>query len=397
MVNGLGGLALLAAVAVGAYAAIRVVLLPLVRKAAQKTAVRWDDILTDRKVLNRIAWLAPLVVARVGLDIVLDEPDLERWLDLSGRVLDALLIVAGLLVLSATTGAVNRIYTSLEVSRERPIKGYLQIAMIIAWVFGSIVVVARLADQSIGLFVGGLGAASAVIILVFRDTILSFVASIQLAGNDMLRVGDWIEMPSQNADGDVIEVALHTVKVQNWDKTITTIPTYELITDSFKNWRGMSETGARRIKRSMMIDVSTVAFLTDEQIERWSRFAPIADYMHHKRAELAEWNRQLDDGDGLRDNPRRLTNIGTFRAYVVAYLKAHPRLATETQTMLVRQLQPGPHGLPLEIYVFTDTTAWAEYEAIQADIFDHLLAIIGEFGLRIHQAPSGADIAALRQ
>lgn len=397
MVNGFGGLAVLAAVAVGAYAAIRFVLLPLVRKAAQRTAVRWDDILADRKLLNRIAWLAPLVVARIGLDIVLDDPDLERWVDLSARVLDALLIVAGLLVLSATTGAVNRVYTSLEVSRERPIKGYLQIAMIIAWVFGSIVVVARLADQSIGLFVGGLGAASAVIILVFRDTILSFVASIQLAGNDMLRVGDWIEMPSQNADGDVIEVALHTVKVQNWDKTITTIPTYELITDSFKNWRGMSETGARRIKRSMMIDVSTVTFLTDEQIERWSRFAPIAGYMHHKRTELAEWNRQLDDGDGLRDDPRRLTNIGTFRAYVVAYLKAHPRLATETQTMLVRQLQPGPQGLPLEIYVFTDTTAWAEYEAIQADIFDHLFAIIGEFGLRIHQAPSGADIAALRQ
>ena len=388
---------MLVSVAIAAYGAVRFVLLPLVRRAATKTAVRWDDILTDRKVLNRISWLAPLVVSRIGVDVVLGESGLENWLALSQRVLDALLIVVGLLVLSALIGAANTIYSSLDVSRERPIKGYLQIAMIIAWVFGAIVVVARLANQSIGLFVGGLGAASAVIILVFKDTILSLVASLQLTGNDMLRLGDWIEMPSQNADGDVIEVALHTVKVQNWDKTITTIPTYKLITDSFKNWRGMSETGARRIKRSLMIDVSTIAFLTQEQIEQWSRFAPLADYMDEKRMELLHSNGQLDDDDGLLDEPRRLTNIGTFRAYVITYLRAHPRLATDSQTILVRQLQAGPHGLPLEIYVFTDTTEWAEYESIQADIFDHLLAVVGDFGLRVHQAPSGADIAAINQ
>lgn len=399
MTDGLGALGTLLGAAVVAYLLIRYVMLPLVHHAARTTSVRWDDLLADRKLLNRISWLAPLLVVRLGLEIVVENPDLEPWLDLSRRILDALLVVVGLLVLSALSGAVNRIYSTLEIANERPIKGYLQIAMIIAWVFGAIVVVARLADQSIGLFVGGLGAASAVIILVFRDTILSFVASIQLTGNDMLRVGDWIEMPSQNADGDVIEVALHTVKVQNWDKTVTTIPTYELITDSFKNWRGMSDAGARRIKRSLMIDASTIRFLDDAEVERWSRFAPLADYMDAKREELSEWNRALadGDGDGIVDDPRRLTNIGTFRAYVIRYLQQHPRLATETQTMLVRQLQPGPNGLPLEIYVFTDTTVWAEYESIQADIFDHLLAVIGEFGLRIHQAPSGADIVALRQ
>jgi miniconductance mechanosensitive channel len=268
--------------------------------------------------------------------------------------------------------------------------------MLVAWVLGAVVIIARLAGQPIGFFLGGIGALSAVVILVFRDTILSLVASVQLTSNDMLRVGDWIEMPTQNADGDVIEVALHTVKVQNWDKTITTIPTYKLISDSFKNWRGMQEAGGRRIMRSIVLDLSTIRFLDEEEIERWSRFVPLADYMAGKRSELAAWNAGQPSGGELIGDPRRLTNVGTFRAYVIAYLRAHPRLATDSMTMLVRQLQPTEHGLPIQIYAFTATTEWAPYESIQADVFDHLLAIVPEFGLRVFQTPSGADVAALR-
>ncbi len=397
MLEGFGGGLVLLGIAVLTYVIARYLLLPLVHRAAARTATRWDDVLADRKLLNRISWFAPLVVVRVGLDVLLSDAELEDWLSLGQRLADVLLVIVGLLALNALASAIDRIYSTLDIALQRPIKGYLQIAMIILWVFGGIVIVARLADQSIGLFVGGLGALSAVVILVFRDTILSLVASVQLTGNDMLRVGDWIEMPAQDADGDVIEVALHTVKVQNWDKTITTIPTYQLISDSFKNWRGMSESGGRRIKRSLMIDMSTIRFLDDEEIEHWARFAPIAEYMQSKRDEISQWNASVADGDDLVGDPRRLTNIGTFRAYVIAYLREHPQLAADTMTMLVRQLQPTPEGLPLEIYVFTATTEWAAYEGIQADLFDHLLAIIGEFGLRVHQTPTGADIAMIAE
>ena len=209
----------------------------------------------------------------------------------------------------------------------------------------------------------------------------------------MVRVGDWIEMPSCGADGDVIDVALHTVRVQNWDKTITTIPTHKLISESFKNWRGMSMSGGRRIKRSLFIDVSSIRFLDDAEVESFKRFALLRAYVENKEAELARYNERV--GETSNENLRRLTNIGTFRAYVVSYLRNHPKIH-EGLTLLVRQLQPGPQGLPLEIYAFTNDTNWAAYESIQADIFDHLIAIIGDFGLRVFQQPSGADIAALR-
>jgi len=230
--------------------------------------------------------------------------------------------------------------------------------------------------------------------LVFKDTILSLVASVQLSSNDMLRVGDWIEMPGMNADGDVVDIALHTVKVQNFDKTITTIPTYRLIADSFRNWRGMQDAGARRIKRAIPLDQNAIRFLTPDEIDNLRRFRLLEGYLAGKDAELAEWNAQQSAagvaGSNLV-NARRITNIGTFRAYVVAYLKAHPRL-TDAMTLLVRQLPPTAQGLPLEIYCFTDTTNWDEYEAIQSDIFDHLLAILPEFQLHVFQEPSGVDV-----
>ena len=255
---------------------------------------------------------------------------------------------------------------------------------------GSIVTLAVLMDKNPTVFLSGVGALTAVLMLVFKDTLLSFVASIQLASNDMLRVGDWLEMPQLGADGDVIDIALHTVKVQNWDKTISTIPTHRLINDSFKNWRGMSESGGRRIKRRINVDMSSIRFLTEDEIDRLEGFALLKDYIAEKKKDIAAYNKEHASGPDVIHKARRLTNIGCFRAYIAAYLREHPKIHRE-MTFLVRQLQSTPQGLPIEVYVFTNITNWNEYEGIQSDIFDHLLAIAGEFGLQVFQDPSGAD------
>jgi miniconductance mechanosensitive channel len=261
------------------------------------------------------------------------------------------------------------------------------------YLFSVVLIIAALIDRSPLLLLSGLGAMTAVLMLVFRDTLMSLVAGVQLSSHDMLRVGDWIEMPQLNADGDVIDIALHTVKVQNWDKTITSIPTHRLISESFRNWRGMSESGGRRIRRALLLDQGAVHFLEPEERERLRRFAVIDDYLARKREELDAWNATLIAAGRDPVNTRRVTNLGTFRAYVEAWLRAHPRIRQD-MTLLVRQLAPGPCGLPLEIYCFTATTAWGEYEAIQADVFDHLLAILPEFGLRVWQQPGGGDLRA---
>jgi miniconductance mechanosensitive channel len=255
------------------------------------------------------------------------------------------------------------------------------------------VVVAALLDQSPFLFLSGIGAMTAVLLLVFRDTLLSLVAGIQLTNTDLVRVGDWIEMPKYGADGDVIDIALYTIKVQNWDKTITSIPTHKLIDDSFKNWRGMSESGGRRIKRSIYLDKNTVRFLTEAEVERFKRFRLLKDYIDAKEVELREYNARIGATDE-HVNLRRMTNIGTFRAYIVNYLKNHPNIH-HGMTLLVRQLDPTPNGVPIQIYGFTNETAWGTYEDIQSDIFDHIMAIVPEFGLRLFQNPSGEDLRKL--
>jgi len=255
----------------------------------------------------------------------------------------------------------------------------------------AILMVAALIDRSPLILLSGLGAMAAVLMLVFQDTLLSLVASVQISSNDIVRVGDWVEMPQLNADGDVIDIALHTVKVQNWDKTITTIPTKRFITDPFKNWRGMKEAGGRRIKRSLLLDQQSVRFLSDDERRGLARFAVLEDYLGEKQREIDDWNRQLEARGKAPVNQRRVTNIGCFRAYVERFLRAHPGLHRD-MTLLVRQLAPTPDGLPLEIYCFTRTTVWAEYEGIQSDIFDHLLAILPEFGLRVSQHPIGVDL-----
>jgi miniconductance mechanosensitive channel len=257
-----------------------------------------------------------------------------------------------------------------------------------------IFIVSILTDQSPWGILSVLGGFTVVLMLVFKDTILGFVASIQLSGHDMVRVGDWIEMPKYGADGDVIDVTIHTVKVRNWDKTITTIPTYGLVSDAFKNWRGMSESGGRRIKRSMHIDMSSIKFCTDEMLEHFEKFELLKEYLQQKKEELSTYNKEHNVDGSQLINGRRQTNIGVFRAYIVAYLKNNPKIH-QAMTFLVRHLEPTPDGLPIQIYVFSNDQAWANYEAIQADIFDHLLAAAPEFDLRVFQNPTGYDFSKI--
>lgn len=341
------------------------------------------------RIASRLANVVPAVMISSGVALIPHLP--PEVVTVTRNVAAAFTIFTIILAISSSLDLVNEVYQRRPGSLRRPIKGYVQVVKIILYAAAVILVIAALMEQSPLLLLSGIGAMAAVLMLVFKDTILSLVASVQLTSNDMLRVGDWIEMPQFSADGDVVDIALHTVKVQNWDKTITTIPTHKMIDNSFKNWRGMFETGGRRIKRSLFIDQSSVRFLEPEEVERLHRFALIDDYLERKHDELADWNARLSEAGRDPVNTRRVTNLGTFRAYVIAYLRAHARVHKEL-TQLVRQLQPTAQGLPLEIWCFTSTTAWAEYESIQADIFDHLLAIMPEFGLRIFQEPSGIDM-----
>jgi miniconductance mechanosensitive channel len=300
-------------------------------------------------------------------------------------LLYATLAIAGIL------DAAQTVYAMSEHARTRSIKGYVQLGKIALYVVAAIAIVATIIDRSPWLLLSGLGAMSAVLLLVFKDTIMSFVASVQLTSNDMLRVGDWIEMPQVGADGDVVDIALHTVKVQNWDKTITTIPTWRLISESFRNWRGMQQSGGRRIKRTLCIDAGSVGFLDEAEIARLSKLHLLGDYLSEKQRSLADANAALGIAAGVPANTRRLTNLGTFRAYALAYLTAHPNIH-DGMTCMVRSLQPSATGIPVELYCFTNTIVWAEYERVQGDVFDHLLAILPEFGLRMYQNPAGADL-----
>ena len=369
----------------------RRVLLKVVARVAQASPLHWDDALMARGVLSRLAHVVPALIIGVG---ILGIPGLsDTVVAVVHNVSVAYIYLTIALSLGNLFNALNDLYERRgDRARQRPIKGYLQVAKLVVFLVAGVLVVATLIDRSPLVLLTGLGAMTAVVLLVFKDTILSLVASIQLSSHDMLRVGDWIEMPELQADGDVIDIALHTVKVQNWDKTITTIPTHRLISDSFKNWRGMSEAGGRRIKRSLLVDQASVRFLSTDERDGLRRIALIDDYLDGKRRELEAYNAELAAGGKDPVNTRRVTNLGTFRAYVAAYLRAHPRVRDD-MTLMVRQLDPGATGIPLEVYCFTATTAWGEYEDIQSDIFDHLLAVLPEFGLRLFQQPGGADVA----
>lgn len=346
--------------------------------------------LQGRAFIRRLSNVIPALVITFGVRLIPDLP--EAVVTVVLNVANAFIVLTLALALSGLLDLGNDIYSRRAGADDvRPIKGYLQIVKIVIYLIAALLMIATLLDRSPVILLSGLGALAAVLMLVFQDTLLSLVASIQISSNDLIRLGDWIEMPKLNADGDVVDIALHTVKVQNWDQTITTIPTKLFLSDSFKNWRGMTESGGRRIKRSIYLDQNTVNFLSKEQKEHLGRFSLLAEYLNDKQKEIDDWNAELKDAGELPANTRRITNIGTLRAYVVNYLKSHPKLRKD-MTLMVRQLSPGPEGLPLEVYCFTDTTAWVEYEGIQSDLFDHLLSILPEFGLSVFQVPGGKDM-----
>ena len=351
----------------------------------------WHGALSGEKVFGRLALVVPALIIYSGIRLIADLPDV--WVSLVRNVAMATVILMVVRSLAAAMSAINNIYSLKPAARHKPIKGFVQLAQLVIYIIGAILIVATLIEKSPTLLLGGFGAMTAVLMLVFKDTILGLVASVQLTAQDMVRVGDWIEMPKYDADGDVIDVALHTIKVQTWDKTITTIPTHALISDSFRNWRGMSESGGRRIKRSIRIDIESIRVLTEEEVQRFRRFALLREYIDRKEEELRQYAASLSDEDREGVNLRRLTNVGTYRAYILNYIRNHPKI-NQQMTLIVRQLAPDSEGLPIEIYTFTNTTAWVEYEGIQADIFDHILSIVGEFGLHVYQSPSGQDVRA---
>ena len=358
----------------------------------RRTNTDWDDALIERRVLHRLAHLVPgLVIYRLAPLALVGHARLQEIADTGVQVY---LVLTSMLVIDALMSTTVDIYRSTKTSREISIKGLIQFLKVILYFLCGVFVVSVLLGKSPFYLLSGLTALTAVLLLIFRDAILGLVAGIQLSVNRMVARGDWIEMPKYGADGDVLDVTLTTVKVQNWDKTITTIPTYSLISESFKNWRGMQDSGGRRIKRSVHIDISTVKFLDEQMIERFGKIQYITDHIERKKQELAEYN-ELNQVDlSHLANGRRMTNVGTFRAYVEAYLKNHPQISQE-MTFLVRQLAPTPKGLPIEIYVFCKDKVWANYEAIQGDIFDHILAIIPVFDLQAFQEPAGKDFRGL--
>lgn len=347
----------------------------------------------DFRFVNRLANVVPALVISTLISRVPQLPELLTTVTIN--VSNAFVVLTIAIAISNLLTLINTLYSRRPDANNKPIKGYIQLLKIVIYAVALILMIAALFDRSPLILLSGLGAMAAVLMLIFQDTLLSLVASVQISSNDVIRVGDWVEMPQLNADGDVIDIALHTVKIQNWDRTITTIPTRRFMTDPFKNWRGMQESGGRRIKRSLMLDQQSVSFLDTEQISRLSRFRLLQSYLAAKQREIDEWNQTLAEQGKEPVNTRRITNIGTFRAYVLNYLKHHASIH-QNMTCMVRQLAPSADGLPLEIYCFTSTTAWLEYEGIQSDIFDHLLAILPEFGLRVYQHPSGMDVRALQ-
>jgi miniconductance mechanosensitive channel len=353
-----------------------------------KNNTQWNHILLERKVFHKCSHVVPAVIIYYFSYIF---PSYQHLIE-KGAV--CYIIIMGLLVVDSLLDAVNDIYITYDISKIKPIRGYIQVVKIILTIVCGILVIANLIGESPLILLSGIGAISAVLMLVFKDSILGLVAGVQLTANDMVRVGDWIEMPKYGADGDITDISLNTVKVQNFDKTITTIPTYALISDSFKNWRGMQRSGGRRIKRSIFIDTSSICFCTDEMLERFKSIHYLTEYILDKELEIQHYNRENNINTSIKVNGRALTNIGVFRIYIGQYLKSHSKIH-QGMTCMVRQLASGETGLPLEIYAFTNDTNWIVYETVQSDIFDHIFAIAPEFGLRVFQIPTGHDVKSL--
>lgn len=362
-----------------------------ITKLLRATVLRHDDVLSRYDVVSRLSNIVPAMVLALGVNLVPGLPPV--LIQIVHNVCTAFIILTFVLAIGNILDIINVLWQKRPDAINKPIKGYVQIVKIFIYAVAAILIIAALIDKSPVILLSGLGAMAAVLMLVFQDTLLSLVASVQISSNGMIRVGDWIEMPQVNADGDVIDIALHTVKVQNWDKTITSIPTKKFLSESFKNWQGMTDSGGRRIKRSIFIDQNSVHFLKQEEEDHLRKFRLLKDYLATKDQEIQDWNKQ--HGDDFEVNCRRITNLGTFRAYIEQYLKNHPKIH-KNMTLLVRQMPLTAEGIPIELYCFTNDINWNAYEGIQSDIFDHLLAILPEFGLRVFQDPTGSDLANIR-
>lgn len=387
----IGGLALLVLAMIVNFVARRV-LLKFVAILVQATKTDWDDAFVERKVFHWLAHLAPALLLHVAAPIVFPTfPSVAESVQTAAFLYIAVVVLAAL---NATLNALLQIYETTPLASRVPIKPLVQVLKGFLFFAGAVVMVSTLMGRSPLVLLSGLGAFTAVLLLVFRDPILGLAAGVQLISNNMVAKGDWITVPKFGADGDVIDVSLTTVSVQNWDKTISTIPTYAMLTDTFRNWRGMENSGGRRIKRSIRLDMSSVQFVDGAMLERLKQIQHIQAYLDRKVAEVQSWNQENEIDESSLVNGRRLTNVGTFRAYLEAFLRNHPKVHKDL-TFLVRHLEPTAQGLPIEIYVFSTDQRWAQYEAIQADIFDHVLAVIPLFGLRVFQEPSGADLRAL--
>ncbi|MDT8335066.1 MAG: mechanosensitive ion channel [Desulfurivibrionaceae bacterium] len=370
-------------------------LIPLVEKGVHHSSNRWDDTLVSHKFFRRVGAAIPLIAAIIIIDLLF--PDRHGTAEIIRRLVLVSLVMMGVRIFNSFLNAALQVYNSSTIAEDLPLRGYVQVFNIFLWVMAAIFAAALMADRSPWGIMSVLGGLTAVLLLIFKDTILGFVASLQISANNMVRIGDWIEMPDFGADGDVFDVSIHTVKVRNWDKTITTIPTYALVSHSFKNWRGMQESGGRRIKRAVYIDMNSIRFCDEEMLARFGKFEVLKDYLAAKQAEIDKYNREHNcDLDSCQINGRRQTNIGVFRAYLLATLRNNPKIHQE-MTFLVRHRDPTPQGLPVEIYVFSRDQVWANYEAIQADIFDHVLAALPVFDLRVFQYPSGRDLAGLNR
>ena len=367
------------------------VVLRAFEKRANASSRLWLQIITQNKLFHRLAFTLQGIIVNIQAAL---------WLQKGSEAAEILVTCAqlwimmyALLSLFSLLDVILNLSQKLPAASQLPLKGIFQGIKLIGAIIVGILMISLLIGQSPAILISGLGAMAAVLMLVFKDPILGLVAGIQLSANDMLKLGDWLEMPKYGADGAVIDIGLTTVKVRNWDNTITTIPTWSLVSDSFKNWSGMSASGGRRIKRSISIDATSIHFLDEDERQRLHKAHLLKPYLTTRHQEISEWNQQLDAPESVLSH-RQMTNIGTFRAYLNEYLRHHPRIRKD-MTLMVRQLAPDDHGLPIEIYAFTNTVVWLEYESIQADIFDHIFAVVEEFGLRIHQSPTGNDIRAL--
>jgi miniconductance mechanosensitive channel len=367
----------------------RHIIISNIYKLVRKTRITWDDAIADQGVFNNLAHIVPAIFIRLMAPGIF--ADFDSILPMVVKITDVYLIIVGSTILLAFLKVLEIWLSSFALFKEKPLTSYFQLIKIIIYIVVFILILSLLLGKSPLYFLSAFGAMTAILLLIFKDTILGLVASVQISSNDMVKVGDWVEMPKFNADGDVIEISLHTVKVQNWDRTITTIPTYFFITDSFKNWRGMVQSGGRRIKRSLFINAQTIQFIDPETRELYKKYQLMADYIEQRQKEIEAFNSANEIDTSVLINGRRMTNLGVFRKYIENYLRNHPKIKQD-MIIMVRQLAAEDRGIPLEIYCFTNTTAWVEYEAIQSDIFDHLFSAVHFFGLDIFQQPSGKDI-----